>query len=166
MNFMKILQTTAAMAIAVFAVLVTIAGASAIQFSYSSMSSTPFGFDGYGTVRITERGSGSYGASWSPETIAGGWSYGGNSGGFGYDRGEDSFRAIGINSGGVRGSWNRGFGGPNYGAVSIGANARNSYWAVNSFGNAWGSQAAYYSPYSGGWGSGYNGYANTWPSYY
>lgn len=153
---MKLFQTSTII-VALLAAIVTIMGASAIQFQYSSISSTPFGFDGYSTMRYTEPGVGSMGFTSTPFGIAGGYSAQGASFGFGYDY-QHGMRSVGINHGSVRGSWSRGLDGNAYGGFAAGSNFRHNAFGVNAFGNAWGSNAAYYSPYGTGWGAGYNQY--------
>lgn len=147
--------------IATIAVLATVMGAAAVQIRYSGMGNSPFDSTGYNTLRVNEVGVGSYGATWTPEGITGGWSARGSSGGFGYDY-DDGFTAIGVRSSGVRGSWNRGYDGTGYGSVAVGAgHFRHDAFGVNAFGNAWGSHAVYYSQYGGAWGNGHNPYAYT-----
>jgi hypothetical protein len=137
---------------AIALVVATLTGASATRIVYSSMSSTPFGGDGFGMVTVTERGVGSYGGSWSPEGFVGGMSTRDGSFGFGYDY-NTGVRHVSVSSRELRGSWNRGIDGFGYGAFSAGGARTYGTWNVNGFGNAWGSHAAFYSPYSGAWGS-------------
>ena len=149
---MRLLTMLAGIVIA----LATIVGASAMQFSYSSISSAPFAQDGYTSISVTEQGVGHYGVSMTPDGISGGYSVQGSSGGFGYDY-DGGLRSAAISSPDFRGSWSRGVDGPNYGSVVAGsAHFSGSMYSVNGFGNAYGSQAAYYSPYSAQWGYGSN----------
>ena len=144
--------------VATIAVLATIFGASAIQVRYSGISSTPFGSDGYGMVSVTERGVGSYGATWSPDGIAGGYSARGDSMGFGYSY-ATGMRNIGVNAGTLRGTWTRGYDGQSYGGFAAGPGR----FSTGNFGyagsNAWGSYATSYSQYGSNWGNGYSPYS-------
>ncbi len=148
--------------IAAIAVIATLVGVSAIQVRYSSISSSPFGSDGYGMVRVNEVGVGSYGGTWSPQGISGGYSARGSSAGFGYNY-DTGLTGIGVRSAAVRGSWNRGFDGNSYGGFTAGpGHFRQNSYSINSYGNAWGSNAVYYNRFgSSAWGNGHNPYSLT-----
>jgi len=156
---MKLFQTSTII-VALLAVLITVAGASAIQFRMSGVGSAPFASDSYGTFSVREHGVGGYGATWSPYGVAGGYSAHGTSFGFGYDY-DRGMTAVGINSPGMRGTWARGFDGNSYGGFAAGSSFSYNAFGSGAFGNAWGAQstyATYYSPYGTGWGTGYNAY--------